>query len=116
MLKEEFTKWANNGGIASQDPGYISHAIDVLEWWLDSKMPNADIGNLFLYESVNEFEQKLNQIRKDVDFLEVNRRDQRGRPQAALNRYMEFLKEKGNTTILYKKKICNPKYEKYRIL
>ena len=51
MLKEEFTEWANNGGIRSQDSGYISHAIDVLEWWLDSKLPNAGVGNLFRYES-----------------------------------------------------------------
>ncbi len=29
MLKEEFTEWANNGGIRSQDSGYISHAINI---------------------------------------------------------------------------------------
>ena len=27
MLKEEFTEWANNGGIDSEVPGYIDHAI-----------------------------------------------------------------------------------------
>lgn len=34
MLKKEFTEWANNGGIRSQDSGYINHAIGVFECWL----------------------------------------------------------------------------------
>ena len=57
MSKEAFREWASNGGIRSQDPNYINHAIDVLESWLDSKMPGADIGNLFRYESADDFEQ-----------------------------------------------------------
>lgn len=102
MLKEEFTEWANNGGIRSQDSGYISHAIDVLEWWLDSKLPNADVGNLFRYETLAEFEEKLKQIKNDVDFYEVNRKDQRGRPQAALNKYTEFLKGRNYIPVIHK--------------
>lgn len=102
MLKEEFTEWANNGGIRSQDPGYISHAIDVLEWWLDSKLPNADVGNLFRYETLAEFEEKLKQIKNDVDFYEVNRKDQTGRPQAALNKYTEFLKGRNYIPVIHK--------------
>lgn len=104
MLKEEFTEWANNGGIRSHDSGYISHAIDVLEWWLDSKLPNAGVGNLFRYESLAEFEKTLNQIRDDNDFYEVNRKDQRGRPQAALNKYAEFLKQRNYRPIIYEQK------------
>lgn len=102
MLKEEFTEWANNGGIRSQDSGYISHAIDVLEWWLDSKLPNVDVGNLFRYETLAEFEEKLKQIKNDVDFYEVNIKDQRGRPQAALNKYTEFLKGRNYIPVIHK--------------
>lgn len=102
MLKEEFTEWANNGGIRSQDSGYISHAIDVLEWWLNSKLPNANVGNLFRYETLAEFEEKLKQIKNDVDFYEVNRKDQRGRPQAALNKYTEFLKGRNYIPVIHK--------------
>ena len=101
MLKEEFTEWANNGGIRSQDSGYISHAIDVLEWWLDLKLPNADVGNLFRYETLAEFEEKLKQIKNDVDFYEVNKKDQRGRPLAALNKYTEFLKGRNYIPVIH---------------
>ena len=101
MLKEEFTEWANNGGIRSQDSGYISRAIDVLEWWLDSKLPNADVGNLFRYETLAEFEEKLKQIKNDVDFYKVNKKDQRGRPQAALNKYAEFLKRRNYIPVIH---------------
>lgn len=107
MLKEEFTEWANAGGIRSQDAGYINHAIDVLEWWLDSKLPDADVGNLFRYESVNDFEQKLNSIKVHPDFSEVNRRDQRGRPQAALNKYTEFLKDRNSNPKIEEKKMTS---------
>ncbi len=115
MLKEEFTEWANNGGIRSQDSGYISHAIDVLEWWLDSKLPNAGVGNLFRYETLAEFEEKLKQIKNDVDFYEVNRKDQRGRPQAALNKYIDFLKNRNYKPTIHQQKevIINMTDSKY---
>lgn len=101
MLKEEFTEWANNGGIRSKNPDYISHAIDVLEWWLDSKLPNADVGNLFRYETLAEFEEKLKQITNDRDFDDVNTKDQSGRPQAALNKYTEFLKGRNYIPVIH---------------
>ena len=107
MLKEEFLEWANAGGSHSQSSVYINHAIDVLEWWLDSKMPNANIGNLFRYETLSEYEQKLKQIKNDVDFYEVNRKDQSGRPLAALNKYTEFLKERNSNPKIEVKKMTS---------
>ncbi len=73
----------------------------ILEWWLDLKLPNADVGNLFRYETLAEFEEKLKQIKNDVDFYEVNKKDQRGRPQAALNKYTEFLKGRNYIPVIH---------------
>lgn len=121
MLKEEFTEWANNGGIRSKNPDYISHAIDVLEWWLDSKLPNADVGNLFRYETLSEFEEKLKQITNDRDFDDVNTKDQSGRPQAALNKYTEFLKGRNYIPVIHEhneviRNMKDTEYYKYLLL
>ncbi len=61
-------------------------------------MPGADIGNLFRYESADDFEQKLNSIKNHADFFEVNRSNAKGRPQAALNKYLDFLRSSGNAS------------------
>lgn len=70
---------------------YIAHAIDILEYWLDNRFPNHDIGCLFRYDRKDEFQAKKQQIEGLDEFLGVNQRDGKGRPRAALNGYLKYL-------------------------
>ena len=80
VMKIEFSEWANNGGIESANSTYINHAIDVLEWWLDEKLPDADIGNLFRYTDIVSYREKITVIKDRDDFKEVNFEDYIRRP------------------------------------
>jgi len=88
--KRLFENWYNINS-ASHSNAYKKHAVDVLNSWLDEKLPGNDIGCLFRFENLAEFESKLEAIFKLDNFNHVDQSDQRGRPTAALNYYKRYL-------------------------
>ncbi len=94
--KTDFENWLYNGGTTSDSPGYINHAVQVLDSWLDEKLPDKNIGNLFRYTDYNSYSKELERIKQLPDFDIVNKSDQNGRTKAALNKYKEFLLQKNN--------------------
>ena len=87
---EQFEEW-NRATAKSKNASYIQHQADVLEYWLDAKIPGHEIGNLYRFDQVDEFDAENERIRAIPEFADVNNRDQRGRPNAALGRYRDFL-------------------------
>lgn len=75
----------------SNNNGYKSHAIDVLEYWLDAKIPGREIGNLFRFDQVEEFDIEKARIVAIPEYAGVNSADQRGRTNAALGKFRKFL-------------------------
>lgn len=106
-MKEVFKDWMYTGGTTSSSSSYIDHAINILESWLDEKLPNNNIGNLFRFDDYTSYCNELNRITNLAKFSDVNQKDQNGRPKAALNKYKEFLQMKSNT-------ITQPKTNDYR--
>ena len=96
-MKEVFKDWMYTGGTTSSSSSYIDHAINILESWLDEKLPNNNIGNLFRFDDYTSYCNELNRITNLAKFSDVNQKDQNGRPKAALNKYKEFLQMKSNT-------------------
>lgn len=94
--KTDFENWLYNGGTTSDSPSYINHAVQVLDSWLDEKLPDKNIGNLFRYTDYNSYSKELERIKQLPDFDIVNKSDQNGRTKAALNKYIEFLLQKKN--------------------
>ena len=41
--KTDFENWLYNRGTTSDSPGYINHAVQVLDSWLDEKLPDKNI-------------------------------------------------------------------------
>lgn len=87
---ELFEEW-NRATARSRNASYIQHQADVLEYWLDANIPGREIGNLYRFDQVDEFEAEIERIQLIPEFIDVNARDQRGRPQAALGRYRKYL-------------------------
>ena len=65
--------------------------VKIIESWLDQKMPNDNIGNLFRFSKTSEYEQEKARITNLPLFESVNRGNQNGRPKTALNHYTNFL-------------------------
>ncbi len=87
---ERFAEW--DGAVSrSNDAAYKQHKVDVLEYWLEAKIPNRGIGNLFRFDQVAEFEVEKARIINLPEFDGVNRADQNGRPLAALNSFGRYL-------------------------
>lgn len=74
-------------------PEFQKHMVCVLEKWLDAKIPNANIGNLFRFEKSADYEIEKNRISAMPTWDAVNEKDSNGRPRTALNHYLNFLKE-----------------------
>lgn len=87
---ELFVEW-NRATSRSNNDSYVQHQADVLEYWLDAKIPGHEIGNLYRFDQVDEFDAENERIQAIPEFAEVNTRDQRGRPKASLGRYRAFL-------------------------
>lgn len=87
---ELFEEW-NSATARSRNTSYIQHQADVLEYWLDAKIPGHEIGNLYRFDQVDEFDAEKERIQGIPEFEVVNDNDQRGRPQAALGRYRKYL-------------------------
>lgn len=87
---ERFAKW-DNAVSRSKDVAYKQHKVDVLEYWLEAKIPYRGIGNLFRFDQVAEFEAEKERIINLQEFDGVNNADQNGRPLASLNSYGRYL-------------------------
>ncbi|MCQ2102210.1 MAG: AAA family ATPase [Fibrobacter sp.] len=72
---------------------FQKHVVDIIEKWLDEKIPNANIGNLFRFAKSTSYEVEKNRILNLSTWNDVNEKDQNGRPLTALNHYSNFLKE-----------------------
>ena len=119
FTKSEFEYWMYNGGTTSKDSGYINHAIAVLEYWLDEKLPNNGIGNLFRFEDSESYYKELNRIKNLPEFYDVNKSDQNGRPKAALNKYKEpkrvKIEKDNNETDINQTNLSNKKDDKKKV-
>jgi len=87
---ERFAEW-DSAVSRSKDAAYKQHKVDVLEYWLEAKIPNRGIGNLFRFDQVVEFEAEKARIINLPEFDGVNNADQNGRPLASLNSYGRYL-------------------------
>lgn len=87
---ELFAEW-NRACSRSSDEVYKQHQVDVLEYWLESKIPGRGIGNLFRFDHEAEFLSQKTLILSLPEFESVNSADQNGRPLAALNRFGRYL-------------------------
>ena len=87
---EQFAEW-DSAVSRSQVAAYKQHKIDVLEYWLEAKIPNRGIGNLFRFDQVAEFEVEKARIINLPEFDGVNKADQNGCPLAALNSFGKYL-------------------------
>ena len=87
---ERFAEW-DNATSRSKDAMYKQHKVDVLEYWLEARIPGRGIGNLFRFNQVAEFEMEKDRIINLLEFDGVNNADQKGRPLAALNSYGKYL-------------------------
>lgn len=87
---ERFAEW-DNATSRSKDAMYKQHKVDVLEYWLEARIPGRGIGNLFRFNQVAEFEMEKDRIINLLEFDGVNNADQNGRPLAALNSYGKYL-------------------------
>lgn len=88
--RERFAYW-DSAVSRSRDAAYKQHKVDVLEYWLEVKIPNRGIGNLFRFDQVAEFEEEKTRIINLPEFDDVNNADQNGRPLASLNSYGRYL-------------------------
>lgn len=85
-----FEEW-NRATAKSRKTSYIQHQADVIEYWLDAKIPEHEIGNLYRFDQVDEFDAEKERIQGIPEFEVVNDSDQNGIPQAALGRYRKYL-------------------------
>ena len=75
----------------AQRPDFKPHCVEVCESWLDRRLQNNGIGNLFRYKSSAEYKKEYKRIRQINSFSQINENDQSGRPVTALNHYGDFL-------------------------
>ena len=85
-----FRKWLNVNS-DSADDDYKDHAVNVLESWLNIKLPKLKIGNIFKYDDLREYDSFKETVMSSPSYEGVNSRDCRGRPNAALNHYSRYL-------------------------
>ena len=88
-IKEQFILWLTNNCRGSES--FRDDMVKIIESWLDQKMPNDNIGNLFRFSKTSEYEQEKARITNLPLFESVNRGNQNGRPKTALNHYTNFL-------------------------
>ena len=70
---------------------FRKHLADVLESWLDQRIPNEKIGNLFRYSSIVKYDLEKKRIMLLPQYPRVIDADGNGRPRTALNHYSTFL-------------------------
>ena len=88
--RDQFAIW-DNATSRSRNAAYRQHKVDVLEYWLEAKIPGRAIGNLFRFDQVAEFDEEVARLVHLPEFDGVNKADQNGRPMAALNSYGKYL-------------------------
>ena len=88
--RERFAEW-NSSDSRSNDDAYKQHKVDVLEYWLDAKIPGREIGNLFRFDHVEEYNAEKTRIMNIPEFEVVDRVDGNGRTKASLNSFAQYL-------------------------
>lgn len=91
--KTDFIIWLSQNCKGKTE--FQKHVVDVIEKWLDGKIPDAKIGNLFRFGKSVDYEIEKNRILNLTAWNDVNEKDQSGRPLTALNHYSNFLKSIG---------------------
>lgn len=91
--KTDFIIWLSQNCKGKTE--FQKHVVDVIEKWLDGKIPDAKIGNLFRFGKSIDYEIEKNRILNLTAWNDVNEKDQSGRPLTALNHYSNFLKSIG---------------------
>ena len=94
QIKERFIHWLETNCRGSES--FKADMVKIIEYWLDQKMPNDNIGNLFRFTNSSEYEQEKARIMDLPNFDVVNRANQNGRPKTALNHYESFLRTIGS--------------------
>jgi len=90
--RDLFAEWNRNSAVSnSNDVAYKQHKVDVLEYWLEAKIPGRGIGNLFRFDQVAEFDGEKARIINLPEFEGVNKADGNRRTSAALNSYRRYL-------------------------
>ena len=96
----KFRKWLDTTSRGNK-PEYKNHLVDVLEFWLDEKLDDIPVGNLFRFESkdVSEFLQLAKKIYEHPSYTGENGidwRDRHNAPSAAISNYYKYLGFEGN--------------------
>ena len=89
QIKNQFILWLKDNCKGTES--FKDDMVKIIECWLDQKMPNDHIGNLFRFSKASEYEQEKARITNLPQFETVNRTNQNGRPRTALNHYTNFL-------------------------
>ena len=89
QTKNQFILWLKDNCKGTES--FRDDMVKIIESWLDQKMPNDNIGNLFRFSKTSEYEQEKARITNLPLFESVNRGNQNGRPKTALNHYTNFL-------------------------
>ena len=74
LNKKWFREWLNHNS-DSEDDEYKAHAADVLEKWLDERMYVLQIGNLFRFDNLREYNSFKEVIVTSLSYQDVNRSD-----------------------------------------
>ena len=96
----KFRKWLDDTSRGNK-PEYKEHLADVLEYWLDEKLHDISVGNLFRFESkdVSEFLQVVRKIYEHPLYQGANGidwKDRHNAPSAAISNYYKYLGFNGN--------------------
>ena len=89
QTKKQFILWLKDNCKGTES--FRDDMVKIIESWLDQRMPNDNIGNLFRFSKTSEYEQEKARITNLPLFESVNRGNQNGRPKTALNHYTNFL-------------------------
>lgn len=93
--KKKFRKWLDATSRGNKQE-YKNHLADVLEFWLDEKLHDISVGNLFRFEGkdVSEFLQVARKIYEHPSYKGKNGidwKDRHNAPSAAISNYYKYL-------------------------
>lgn len=92
QVKGRFVQWLADDKNCHGKPTFKKQMANIIECWLDQRLPNENIGNLYRFLDADEFGKEKNRIFNLPQFKKVNEKGGNGRPMTALNHYENFLK------------------------
>lgn len=98
--RNRFRKWLDETSRGNK-PEYKNHLADVLEFWLDERLHDISVGNLFRFEGkdVSEFLQVAKKIYEHPSYNGndgIDWKDRHNAPSAAISNYYKYLGFEGN--------------------